>query len=185
MTALTVRTTSAEAAEEVVIALAATTGDDVIRVLTDLRGRISKRALYILKSIPRLPEVHLVGVPEHEFLQGNEAAHAAASAHTHQAITEEGKTLLVAPQLNPLTNYGEIFAHCRLNRRKYPEPHPRLSRDEATTLRRLLTNTYPHSTLLHAPLPNSMPHHLFFSVLFPAPYVFIYLKFLTGPFTGH
>ncbi|XP_042144326.1 uncharacterized protein LOC120837552 [Ixodes scapularis] len=115
MTALTVRTTYTEAAEEIAIALAATTGGDIITVLTD---------------------------PQ-----------AAARAHTHRAITREGTTSLVAPTTDLLINYADILAHYRHDRRKYPAPHPRLSRDEATTLRRLQTNTYPHSTLLHAIYP--------------------------------
>lgn len=164
-TALTVRTTSTEAAEEAAIALAITTGKDAITILTDSqaacrsyqRGRISKTALQILKNTAHIPETRLIWIPGHESLEGNEAAHAAARALIHRAITIEGQTPLAAPKTEPLVRYADILIYYRQGRRTFPTPHSQLTRAEATTLRRLQTNTYPHRTLLHAIYPTQYP----------------------------
>lgn len=67
--------------------------------------------------------------------------------------------------------YTDILAHYRLGRRIYPPPHPKMTREEAITLRQLQMNTYPHGTLLyaiypttytlackHCPAPNTLYH---------------------------
>lgn len=161
---MTVRATSTEAAEEVAIVLAATTGKDFITTLTDSQaacrsyqwGRISTPALTILKNIAELPDMEIVWVPGHESIDGNEAAHTAARAYIHRAITRDGM-FSADIKTDPLLRYSDVLGHYRLGRRVFPPPHPQLSREEATTLRRLQTNSYPHSTLLHSIYPTQYP----------------------------
>lgn len=167
LTAVTTITKSIETAEEVAIALAATTCENYTVILTDsqaacrnfLIGRISLPALAILKQIKRLPELQIVWSPGHETLKGNESAHAAARAHTHRAVSREGDKLQDGDILKPtpLRKYADILAHYRRGRQQYPAPHPHLSRTEGTILRRLQTNSYPHNTLLHAMYPTLYP----------------------------
>lgn len=166
LTAATICTTSTETAEELAIALAATTAphkdeEEFLTIITDSQaacrnytiGRICPSALHILRSAKTLPQIQLVWTPGHESLEGNEAAHAAARVHTLRAISQEGND--PRPQL--LLKYTDILAHYRHERRRFPPPHPELTRTEATTLRQLQTNSYPHGTLLHAIHPTLYP----------------------------
>ncbi|XP_042149280.1 uncharacterized protein LOC121837649 [Ixodes scapularis] len=81
LTAATILTTSIETAEELAIALAATTGNEYITVLTDsqaacrnfLLGRISPTALKVLQNVRQLPELHIVWTPGHESFEGSRA----------------------------------------------------------------------------------------------------------------
>ncbi|CAN8002395.1 unnamed protein product [Ixodes pacificus] len=141
--------------------LAATTGDEYIIVLTDsqaacrnfLLGRISPAALKVLQNVRQLPELHIVWTPGHESFEGNEAAHAAARAHTHRAVSQEGNDTQTPCTFKPtpLQKYANILAHYRHERRQFPPPHPHLSRAEATAFRRLQTNSYSHGTLYCTP----------------------------------
>ncbi|KAG0429474.1 hypothetical protein HPB47_023596 [Ixodes persulcatus] len=167
LTTATILTTSIETAEELALALAATTGDENITILTDsqaacrnfLLGRISPAALKVLQNVRKLPELHIVWTPGHESFEGNEAAHAAARAHTHRAVSQEGNDTQTPCTFKPtpLQKYADILAHYRHERRQFPPPHPYLSRAEATAFRRLQTNSYSHGTLLHAMYPTLYP----------------------------
>lgn len=167
LTAVTTITTSIETAEEVAIAIAATTCEEYTATLTDsqsacrnfLIGRISPPALAILKQVKQLPEINIVWSPGHESLKGNESAHAAARAHTHRAVSQEGADFEIQETVkpSPLRTYADILAHYRQGRQQYPAPHPHLSRAEATIFRRLQTNSYPHNTQLHAIYPTIYP----------------------------
>lgn len=96
-------------------------------------------------------------MPGHESLEGNEAAHAAARDYIHRAISLTGQSPPHPPNPQPLLRYTDILADYRLKRQIFPIPHHQLTRDEATTFRRLQTNTYPHRTLLHAIYPTDYP----------------------------
>lgn len=163
LSAATTLTTSTETAEEVAIALAATTGEEHVTIITDsqtacrsyLKGRISQPALHILQRNPNLPTIQIIWSPGHTTLEGNEAAHAAAREHSHRAVSERAHNQQTDahPKPIPLYTYAEILSHYRQARRKYPAPHQRLEKEDATTLRRLQTNTYPHNSILHAMYP--------------------------------
>lgn len=156
LSAATIRTTTATTAEEAAIALAATTAKDYVTVLSDsqeacrryLRGRITPTALRILQANYELPDIQLIWAPGHADLPGNDAAHAAACEYARQAVSDRQSPCPDTPLTPP-----DLLTHYRLSRRRYPPPHPRLSRLEATTLRRLQTNSYPHRTLLHKMYP--------------------------------
>ncbi|KAG0427706.1 hypothetical protein HPB47_025258 [Ixodes persulcatus] len=92
-------------------------------------------------------------------LAATTAAHAAARAHTHRAVSQEGKDTQTPYTFKPtrLQKYADILAHYRHERRQFPPPHPYLSRAEATAFRRLRTNSYSHGTLLHAMYPTLYP----------------------------
>lgn len=158
----TALTNCTETAEEMAIALAATTttgaaNTPYLTIITDSQaacrnytlGRISPPALALLRKAKRLPEFNIVWTPGHQSLEGNEAAHAAARAQALRAVSQEDSE----PRLQPLLKYGEILAHYRHERCIFPPPHPSLTRAEATILRQLQTNSYPHGTLLHAMYP--------------------------------
>lgn len=149
------------AAEEVAIALAAThTTSEYI--LTDsqtayrnyLRGRIAPLAAKILQdSYTRgyqPMDKHLVWVPGHQGIPGNESAHASARAFLPRAPNTD----LVEPPI-PLLTYTEILQHLRLSRRVYPPPAKTLDKGEEIHLRKLQTNTFNNPRRLHAIDPES------------------------------
>lgn len=88
--------------------------------------------------------------PGHESLAGNEAADAAARGHSHRVSPLVGTHHPEVPASRSIPQRSrEILEHYKLSRRKYPPPHPKLTREEATHLRRLQTNSFPHATQLH------------------------------------
>lgn len=78
--------------------------------------------------------MHIIWTPGHESFEGNEAAHAAARVHTHRAVSQEGEVTqpLRSPKPATLNSYADILAHYRHERRRFPPPHPHLSRAQAT-----------------------------------------------------
>lgn len=158
--AASVRTPDTDSAEETAIALAATTGKELLTIITDSQaacrnyqlGRISRLALETLKKIKDPPEIVIVWTPGHETLAGNLAAHAAAREHSLRATSLGDRAPADTDEGVP-KRYTDILAHYRLGRRTYPPPHPTISREDAVTLRQLQTNTFPHGTLFHAMYP--------------------------------
>ncbi|XP_040078313.3 LOW QUALITY PROTEIN: uncharacterized protein LOC120850040, partial [Ixodes scapularis] len=158
--AASVRTPDTDSAEETAIALAATTGKELLTVITDSQaacrnyqlGRISRLALETLKKNQDPPEIVIVWTPGHETLAGNLAAHAAAREHSLRATSLGDRAPADTDEGVP-KRYTDILAHYRLGRRTYPPPHPTISREDAVTLRQLQTNTFPHGTLFHAMYP--------------------------------
>ncbi|XP_037501353.1 uncharacterized protein LOC119375243 [Rhipicephalus sanguineus] len=165
----TVRVRSSEAAEEAAIALATTTSTDALVIFTDsqsavrnyTRGRISIEALQILsKSSTPLPYTCVVWVPGHE---GNEAADTAARGHVNRAsltASLEPRLASAAAEVETVPRtYNAILQPYRLARRVYPPPHPKLTKEETTALRRLQSNTYTHGTLLRPIYPTPHAYH--------------------------
>lgn len=162
LTSATIPVPDTESAEEIAIALAATTGSDYLTVITDSKtacrnyqlGRVSGQAIRILNNLQSPPELRIVWTPGHASLEGNEAAHAAAREHTFRAFPSLADRSMTSSDDIP-RRYTDVLAHYRLQRRIYPPPHPNMTREDAITLRQLQTNTYPHGTLLHAIYPTT------------------------------
>lgn len=159
----TVKAHNSEAAEEAAIALATTTCTDAAVIFTDsqaacrnyAKGRISADALNIIKrrSTP-LPYTCIIWVPGHEGLQGNEAAHAAAREHVSRAVLDPQDTRPMAEEVEAVQNtYSSLLQHYRLERRVYPPPHPKLTKEESVIIRRLQSNTHIHGILMHRLYP--------------------------------
>lgn len=163
LTSATVFGQDSTTAEEIAIALAATTSQDIITVVTDSQaacrryaaGYIDPLALRILQSIRNPPDLYILWTPGHESLEGNEAAHAAARAHIYRAFPSNTPASPSEEYHSVPRRYKDILEHYRLERRTLPPPHEKLTKEEANTYRRLQTNTYPHGTLLHAIHPTS------------------------------
>lgn len=120
-------------------------------------GRISSSALHILNNCSTPPDIRIVWASGHAAIPGNEAAHAAARDLIHRAVADDGQSPNPQDQPQPLSGYADMLAHYRKTRCRLPPPHWRLSREEATTWRRLQTNTYPHPTRLHLIFPAQHP----------------------------
>ncbi|KAG0411186.1 hypothetical protein HPB47_011690 [Ixodes persulcatus] len=136
--AASVRTSDTDSAEETAISLAATTGKELLTVITDSQaacrnyqlGRISRLALETLARIKDPPEIDIVWTPGHETLAGNLAAHAAAREHSLRATSLSDRAPADTDEGVP-KRYTDILAHYRLGRRTYPPPHPTISREDA------------------------------------------------------
>lgn len=169
VTSLSILHASTTTAEETAIALAATTASsNYVAILTDSQqacrnyctGRISPSALKILSSIKDPPHIQIVWTPGHSSLEGNEAAHAAARALTFRAFSSTEEDLSepsIYPPVPP--RYTEILYHYRQLRLQYPPPHPSLSTQAARIWRRLQTNTFYNTTILHHISPSTYPYN--------------------------
>lgn len=74
----------------------------------------------------------------------NELAHSQARDLTRRARNEGGPRPKGEPwRPDPLLTYNEICQHYRLECRKFPLPHPHLTRPQTLTLRLLQTGAYP------------------------------------------
>lgn len=168
LVAATIPARNPETAEEVAIILGIATCKDTAIILSDSqtacrnlqKGRISAAAVKILKELSRrqeLPETYVVWTPGHEHLAGNEAAHAVSREHTSRDFLPHGIRKSTRVEDIPI-NYAVILQHYRLERREYPLPHPKLSKEEATALRRLQTNTYVHGIIMHRMHPTKFSY---------------------------
>lgn len=170
LSSATIKTGDTDSAEEAAVALAVTTAPETkerITVLTDSqaacrnyqKGRISKTALGILSKTfqaRRNPiDIYIVWTPGHESLEGNAVADAVARDLSLREVALTGTHVLPGmPHSHPIAKRSkDILEHLRLTRRKYPPPHPKLTREESTQLRRLQTNSFPHATQLHMMYP--------------------------------
>ena len=118
-------------------------------------GRIASTALRIIQSLPTPPDIYILWTPGHASLEGNEAAHAAAREHTYRAFPIPASPQPPEDDLFIPRTHKDLLNHHRLTRRTLPPPHDKLTKEDATTYRRIQTNTYPHGTLLHAIHPTS------------------------------
>ncbi|KAH9381670.1 hypothetical protein HPB48_000357 [Haemaphysalis longicornis] len=164
-----IKTTDPTRAEEVAIALAISAHPRAI-ILTDsqedcrnfLRGRICRQALRIIANQP--PEgPQIIWFPGHQGQTGgNVAAHALARDSLFRAFKPAGcppgKGASRSPSPPSLrTAYREILLEQRLGRRRFPAPHPSLTRMEEVLLRQLHTNTLPIPATLHKYYPDIYP----------------------------
>ncbi|KAH9376679.1 hypothetical protein HPB48_005890 [Haemaphysalis longicornis] len=164
-----IKTTDPTRAEEVAIALAISAHPRAI-ILTDsqeacrnfLRGRICRQALRIITNQP--PEgAQIIWLPGYQGQTGgNVAAHALARDSLFRAFTPAGcppgKGASRSPSPPSLrTAYREILLEQRLGRRRFPAPHPSLTRLEEVLLRQLHTNTLPIPATLHKYYPDIYP----------------------------
>lgn len=140
-------------AEEAAIALALAQ-PNVGRIATDSqkaynsyrKGWVSLAALDIPKSKPDVPErkVELIWTPAHSGLDGNELAHQFAREMEHRV--EEGE-----PQ--SIISYRDITNHYRAERRRYPDPHKSLSRDQQAIYKQIQAGSFPHPYLQNKMYP--------------------------------
>lgn len=160
LTSASVRTTSATKAETMAIALALRfqerRGEPSV-ILSDsqeacrlfLRGRLPAMGLRLLGS--KLTHHHrLIWCPGHAGLEGNERADALARAFCNRA---ENPSLSLTMPILP----REILAHQRFTRQKCGTPHRSLNGEEATDLRKIQTDVFPHLLKLHAIHPTLYP----------------------------
>ncbi|XP_050051467.1 uncharacterized protein [Dermacentor andersoni] len=169
-TAASVRSTGAEQAEEVAIALA---DADCHTVLSDSRqavgnfakGQICREAESILPAV-KLEEgkVRLKWFPAHagdaskRNENHNETAHAAARALTNRAPATDRLTWFGTK--DRMTDYNEIMKAYCLARRNLPTPHTKLSRAEAVVLRQLQTRSLPSPRLMNRMYPETYPTYM-------------------------
>ncbi|XP_077550100.1 uncharacterized protein LOC144163151 [Haemaphysalis longicornis] len=165
LTSATIPARNPETAEEATIALAMTTCSDRALIFTDSqaacrnfqKGRVSATALNILKTRPQLPDTYVTWIPGHEGMAGNEAAHAAAREHASQAFLPPNIRAATGAADVPIT-YRAILQHYRLERRRYPPPHPDLTKEESVIFRRLQTNTYTHGIIMNRIYPTQFSY---------------------------
>lgn len=120
-------------------------------------GLISTLAFKILQQNPPSSPVEIIWTPAHAGLEVNEAAH----------NTARGLTIRAGASLEPyhgarsardrLLTYTEITVHYRLDRRRYPPAHVKLTNSEEHTWRLLQTNTFPNPAILHRIHPSLYP----------------------------
>lgn len=152
-----------DSSEETAVVLATTTVPDTqgrVTVITDSqaacrnfqKGRISAMALDLLHKASKARktplDIYIIWTPGHESLEGNEAADTAARGHSHRASTLIGTHHSADNHPSIPKRSRDILEHYRLSRRRYPPPHPKLTKEEATQFRRLQTNSFPHATQL-------------------------------------
>lgn len=154
--ACSIRTTSAEQAEEAAIALALRCRPEVTTILSDSRSAIThySRGYTGTPAAKILPNVkttttHLRWFPAHmgtvsgRFANRNEEADAVArelACRTTPPRPSEAEETTTANS-EPLMEFGEILGWYRETRRQLPTPHPGLSRREGVLLRQLQTRT--------------------------------------------
>lgn len=164
-----IKTVDPTRAEEVAIALAISAHPRAI-IMTDCqeacrnfsRGRVCRQALRIIAHHP--PEgAQIIWFPGHQGQTGgNVAAHALARDSLSRAFTPAGCPLDTGAIRSPSppslrTTYREILLEQRLGRRRFPAPHPSLTRTEEVLLRQLHTNTLPVPATLHKYYPSIYP----------------------------
>lgn len=158
LTSLTLPNTDADRAEQVAIALALATTDRTT-VYTDSKaaaqafraGSVCKEAARVLSRATWADTKHLIWFPGHVgqdahplVPNANELAHSQARDLTRRAREEGGPRPKGEPwRRDPLLTYNEVCHHYRLERRKFPLPHPHLTRPQTLTLRLLQTGAYP------------------------------------------
>lgn len=148
--AATVITGRVEEAEEAAIALGIVQkstntilSDSKTALRNFSRGRISTTAYKILSTMPNdRKEVGLVWVPAHVGVPGNESAHHYARGFVSRA--GDGDLDVGAPRGEALDTYQAITNYYRELRVSLPPPHVSLSREQATTWRRLQTRSQPN-----------------------------------------
>ncbi|KAH8020181.1 hypothetical protein HPB51_025342 [Rhipicephalus microplus] len=150
ITAGTVRTPYAVEAEEVAIALAATSADASV-IISDskqaisnfARGLVSPTTLRLLRPLLQQDEqcrIELIWVPAHSGHPGNETAHQRARGFVDRAVGHSESDALVP---EPLVTYHDITQHYRLERYFYSHPHSSLPKRSEIAWRRLQTRTFP------------------------------------------
>ncbi|XP_049271608.1 uncharacterized protein LOC125758439 [Rhipicephalus sanguineus] len=150
ITAGTVRTPYAVEAEEVAIALAATSADASV-IISDskqaisnfARGLVSPTTLRLLRPLLQQDEqcrIELIWVPAHSGHPGNETAHQRARGFVDRAVGHSESDALVP---EPLVTYHDITQHYRLERYFYSHPHSSLPKRSEIAWRRLQTRTIP------------------------------------------
>lgn len=119
------------------------------------RGKLSKVAHQILSSTSEPTKQYtqtLVWIPGHAGITGNLYADRVARGHaTYRAPNSLGTEDLIP--LDP--DYTTILQHYRGLRKVYPEPHKKLSNEEAIDLRRLQTGTFINLHILHMMHPTT------------------------------
>uniref|UniRef100_L7LY09 Putative tick transposon n=1 Tax=Rhipicephalus pulchellus TaxID=72859 RepID=L7LY09_RHIPC len=113
-------------------------------------GNLAREAASILEK-RACPGSHFITwFPAHmgkNVLEGfpnlNELAHDRARELTRRDGLEAPEGQEGTQQNDPLLTFNEITTHYQLGRRVYPLPHPKLSRDQSTTLRMLQTGSFP------------------------------------------
>ncbi|KAH6943082.1 hypothetical protein HPB50_015629 [Hyalomma asiaticum] len=149
------RTTDPAIAEEVAVALALVQ-PSVDTVVTDSksayasfrRGLISPAAQAIL-SKHKAPgrAIELVWIPAHSKVEGNALADHRARELSIRAEEEP------ADLPHPVTSFKDITKMYRNARCKLPVPHPQLTRQQQTILRRTQAGSLAHPVLLHRMYP--------------------------------
>lgn len=163
--ACSVEADSPEQAEEVAIALALKSANGIGTILSDSksaiknygRGRVGPKALTLLpRGLPS--HVYLRWFPAHMgSLPGgvpnrNEEADVAARELAHRVATPPDLQVRdghLSPNdeedaeedQDPVLSYGELLRWHRDQRRTFPPPHPKLTKQEEVTLRRLQTDS--------------------------------------------
>lgn len=156
---MTIRQSNTEEAETGAILMAVRLGEKTSRrrnIITDSKravlnlaaGRIPKRLKNLLP--PELKKKYnITWCPEHEGLEGNEAADKAVRELTHRTPDDHAYH-------TPLPEkYGERLSLIMQKRSTFPTPHKELNAIEAQILRQIQTNTYPHKSRLAKMFPNS------------------------------
>ncbi|XP_065310032.2 uncharacterized protein [Dermacentor albipictus] len=152
-TCASIKTSFPEVVEGAAIALALAQ-PKVGRIVTDSQkaynnyrnGWVSLAAVDILKSKRDVPErkVEFIWTPAHSGLEGNELAHQFAREMEHRV--EEGE-----PQ--PILSYRDITNYYKTERRRYPDPHKSLSREQQAIYRQIQAGSFPHPYLQNKMYP--------------------------------
>ncbi|KAG0420172.1 hypothetical protein HPB47_003631 [Ixodes persulcatus] len=153
VTCASIKTSFPEVAEEAAIALALAQ-PKVGRIVTDSqkaynsyrKGWVSLAALDILKRKRNVPErkVELIWTPAHSGLEGNELAHQFAREMEHRVEEGEPKSII---------SYKDITNYYKTERRRYPDPHKSLSREQQVIYRQIQAGSFPHPYLQNKMYP--------------------------------
>lgn len=164
LNAASVYTKFAHVAEEAAIALAFHSAKVPLIIFSDSRtavrsfsaALVSEQANNIVnKALQRTREsseggYHISWFPAHIDASvnplgcnPNEQAHRIARDFTYRAVRGSQARNEVNIHKDPLCTFHEIVSHYRLGRRKFPPPHPKLNKPQASTLRLLQTRSYP------------------------------------------
>lgn len=130
LSAATVILSDTDSVEEAAIALATTTCQGQFTIFTDSPAacRNFQKGLP-LNILHNSPDIHIVWAPGHDSFAGNIVADAAARGHTNWAYPRGDRSPTPIPK-----QYTDMLEHYRLHKRKYPPPHPMLSREEVVHL---------------------------------------------------